>query len=38
MAVLRSMSLDLGDDAMRCVVVNNGSVQAVVDQMLASVA
>jgi hypothetical protein len=38
MAVLRSMSLDVGDDARRCVVVNNGSVQQVVDQMLASVA
>ena len=38
MAVLRSMSLDVGDDARRCVVVNNGSVHAVVDQMLASVA
>ena len=38
MAVLRSMSLDVGDDARRCVVVNNGSLHAVVDQMLASVA
>lgn len=38
MAVLHSMSLDAGDDAVRCVVVNNGDVQTVVDQMLAALA
>ena len=36
MSVLRSMNLDESDDARRCVVVNNGDVLAVVDQVLAS--
>ncbi len=38
LAVLRSMSFDISEDAMFCVVINNGDVQVVVDQMLASVA
>jgi hypothetical protein len=29
------MSLDAGDDAVRCIIVNNGDVPTVVDQMLA---
>ena len=36
MSVLRSMNLDESDDTRRCVVVNNGDVLAVVDQVLAS--
>jgi hypothetical protein len=36
MAVLRSMNLDESDDSRRCVVINNGDVLAVVDQILAS--
>ena len=38
LAVLRSMSFDIGDDARLCVVTNHGDVPAAVDQMLASVA
>ena len=38
LAVLRSMSFDIGDVARLCVVTNNGDVPAAVDQMLASVA
>jgi hypothetical protein len=37
-SVLRSMSLDDGDEAMRCIIVNNGDVAVVVDRLLASVA
>jgi hypothetical protein len=35
LSVLRCMSLNTGDDAVRCIIVNNGDVPAVVDQMLA---
>ena len=34
-SALQCMSLDTGDDAVRCIIVNNGDVPAVVDQMLA---